>query len=202
MCLEAVRSLAEGQLIRASAAGDEQAFEQLYRLHSGRVYSLVLRILGNAADAEDVTQEVFLQVYRKLKTFRGDSAFTTWLYRLTVNAALMHLRRSVVRHEQAEGEEQIKTLTDRAAREKSGTLVDRLALERAIQALPPGYRTVFVLHDIEGYEHEEIARMLGVSTGTTKSQLHKARMRLRQLLTAPPTLPEESEDAAASPRPR
>jgi RNA polymerase sigma-70 factor (ECF subfamily) len=186
MSMDIARPISEWQLIQASAAGDEQVFEQLYHHYSRRVYSLCLRILGNPADAEDVTQEVFLQVYRKLKTFRGDSAFTTWLYRLTVNAALMHLRKSVVRHEQAEEDEQIKSLTDTAARERRNRMLDRLALEHAIRALPPGYRTVFILHDIEGYEHEEIARMLGISVGTTKSQLHKARLRLRELLTAPP----------------
>ncbi len=189
--MELAQPISEWQLIQASAAGDEQAFEQLYRHYSRRVYSLCLRLLGNPADAEDVTQEVFLQVHRKLKTFRGDAAFTTWLYRLTVNAALMHLRKSIVRHEQAEEDEQIKILTDQAARERPNRLLDRLALERAIQALPPGYRTVFILHDIEGYEHEEIARMLGISVGTTKSQLHKARMRLRQILTASPAPHQE-----------
>ncbi len=190
MSIELARPISEWQLIQASAAGDERAFEQLYQHYSRRVYSLCLRLLGNPADAEDVTQEVFLQVHRKLKTFRGDAAFTTWLYRLTVNAALMHLRKSIVRHEQAEEDEQIKVLTDQVARERPSRLLDRIALERAIGALPPGYRTVFILHDIEGYEHEEIARMLGISVGTTKSQLHKARMRLRQLLTTPPALPE------------
>jgi len=194
MSIELAQPISEWQLIQASAAGDERAFEQLYQHYSRRVYSLCLRLLGNPADAEDVTQEVFLQVHRKLKTFRGDAAFTTWLYRLTVNAALMHLRKSIVRHEQAEEDEQIKIFTDQAARERPNRLLDRLALERAIQALPPGYRTVFILHDIEGYEHEEIAHMLGISVGTTKSQLHKARMRLRQILTASPASRQERKD--------
>jgi RNA polymerase sigma-70 factor (ECF subfamily) len=194
MSLELAQPISEWQLIQASAAGDEHAFEQLYRHYGRRVYSLCLRLLGNPADAEDVTQEVFLQVYRKLKTFRGDAAFTTWLYRLTVNAALMHLRKSVVRHEQAEEDEQIKALTDHAARERPHRVLDRIALERAIEALPPGYRAVFVLHDIEGYEHEEIARMLGISVGTTKSQLHKARLRLRQLLASSPPSSEGRKD--------
>lgn len=185
MCSEAAQGILDWQLVRASAAGDEQAFEQLYRRYSRRVYSLCLRILGNPADAEDVTQEVFLQLFRKLGTFRGDAAFTTWLHRMTVNAALMHLRKSVVRHEEAQADEQIRGLTDARAHERGALpLIDRIALERAIQQLPPGYRTVFVLHDVEGYEHEEIARMLGISVGTTKSQLHKARMKLRQMLTA------------------
>lgn len=200
MSMELAQPISEWQLIQASAAGDERAFEQLYHHYSRRVYSLCLRLLGNPADAEDVTQEVFLQLHRKLKTFRGDAAFTTWLYRLTVNAALMHLRKSVVRHEHAEEDEQLKALTDHGARERPGRLLDRIALERAIRALPPGYRAVFILHDIEGYEHEEIARMLGISVGTTKSQLHKARMRLRQLLTLPPhsSRGRESQRAALS----
>jgi RNA polymerase sigma-70 factor (ECF subfamily) len=191
MCSEAAHGVFDWHLVQASAAGDERAFEQLYHQYHRRVYSLCLRILGNPADAEDVTQDVFLQLFRKLGTFRGDSAFTTWLHRMTVNAALMYLRKSVVRHEQAEADEQIRGLTDRRAHEHSAIpLIDRLALERAIQQLPPGYRTVFVLHDVEGYEHDEIARMLGISVGTTKSQLHKARLKLRQMLSA--TVPQEA----------
>jgi RNA polymerase sigma-70 factor (ECF subfamily) len=181
---DVAQAVLDMNLIKASAAGDERAFEQLYRQYSRRVYSLCLRILGNPADAEDITQEVFLQVYRKLKTFRGDSAFTTWLHRLTVNAALMHLRKSIVKHEQAEADDHIKGITDARAKDEGGSpLIDRIAIERAVKELPPGYRTVFTLHDIEGYEHEEIARMLGISVGTTKSQLHKARMKLRRALS-------------------
>jgi len=180
---ETPQAVMEVDLIRASAAGDERAFEQLYHQYSRRVYALCLRILGDRADAEDVTQEVFLQVYRKLKTYRGDAAFTTWLHRLTVNAALMYLRKSIVKHEQTEDDENIRAITDaKVRRSRRLSIIDRIALEQAIRALPPGYRAVFVLHDIEGYEHEEIARLLGISVGTTKSQLHKARMRLRRML--------------------
>lgn len=195
MCSEAAQGILDWHLVRASAAGDEQAFEQLYRQYSRRVYSLCLRILGNPADAEDVTQDVFLQLFRKLGTFRGDSAFTTWLHRMTVNAALMHLRKSVVRHEEAHADEQIRGLADARAHQRGPLpLIDRIALERAIQQLPPGYRTVFLLHDVEGYEHEEIAEMLGISVGTTKSQLHKARMKLRQMLS--PTTTSEPSSAS------
>jgi RNA polymerase sigma-70 factor (ECF subfamily) len=139
-------------------------------------------MMGNQADAEDLTQDVFVQVYRKIGSFRGEAAFTTWLHRLTVNQVLMHFRKRGVRPEKMVDtqEEEITPLeTDRPY---SHPIVDRIALEQAIAKLPPGYRTIFVLHDIEGYEHEEIAGMLGCSVGTSKSQLHKARMKLRHIL--------------------
>jgi RNA polymerase sigma-70 factor (ECF subfamily) len=134
-------------------------------------------------EAEDLTKEVFIQLFRKIGSFRGESAFTTWLHRLTVNQVLMHFRKRSVRDEKLteEGEtpDQIVPGTENYERMP---IVDRLALDKAIGQLPRGYRTIFVLHDIEGYEHEEIARMLGLSIGTSKSQLHKARMKLRTLL--------------------
>ena len=171
------------ELIRAAAAGDAAAFEQLYRQHYRRVYSLCLRMLGSQTQAEDLTQEVFLQVFRKLGSFRGDSAFTTWLHRLTVNQVLMHFRKRGVKLEHTSEEGDFSNVVDTPLQStRRISMVDRLALEKAIAELPPGYRTVFTLHDIEGYEHEEIAGMLGVSIGTSKSQLHKARMRLRELL--------------------
>ena len=171
------------ELIRAAAAGDAAAFEQLYRQHYRRVYSLCLRMLGSQTQAEDLTQEVFLQVFRKLGSFRGDSQFTTWLHRLTVNQVLMHFRKRGVKLEHTSEEGDFTNVVDTPLQStRRISMVDRLALEKAIAELPPGYRTVFALHDIEGYEHEEIAEMLGVSIGTSKSQLHKARMRLRELL--------------------
>ena len=171
------------ELIRAAAAGDAAAFEQLYRQHYRRVYSLCLRMLGSQTQAEDLTQEVFLQVFRKLGSFRGDSQFTTWLHRLTVNQVLMHFRKRGVKLEHTSEEGDFTNVVDTPLQStRRISMVDRLALEKAISELPPGYRTVFALHDIEGYEHEEIADMLGVSIGTSKSQLHKARMRLRELL--------------------
>ena len=171
------------ELIRAAAAGDAAAFEQLYRQHYRRVYSLCLRMLGSQTQAEDLTQEVFLQVFRKLGSFRGDSQFTTWLHRLTVNQVLMHFRKRGVKLEHTSEEGDFTNVVDTPLQStRRISMVDRLALEKAIAELPPGYRTVFTLHDIEGYEHEEIANMLGVSIGTSKSQLHKARMRLRELL--------------------
>ncbi len=170
-------------LAQAAGAGDMQAFEQLYQRHSRRVYSLCLRMTGNVSEAEDLTQEVFIQLFRKIGSFRGESAFTTWLHRLTVNQVLMHFRKRSVKLEQTtdEGDTPVQIVRG-TENPNSMPVVDRIALDKAIKQLPPGYRTVFILHDIEGHEHEEIARMLGCSVGTSKSQLHKARMKLRDLL--------------------
>ncbi len=171
-------------LTQAAARGDMEAFETLYERYYRRVYSLCLRMVANVTEAEDLTQEVFIHLLRKLGSFRGDSAFTTWLHRLTVNHVLMHFRKRGVRLEKTTDEgdvpEQIEVGSERP---QSMPVVDRIALDSAIAQLPPGYRSVFVLHDVEGYEHEEVANLLGVSVGTSKSQLHKARMRLRKLLT-------------------
>jgi RNA polymerase sigma-70 factor, ECF subfamily len=170
-------------LAQASSRGDMSAFEQIYERHHRRVYSLCLRMVANATEAEDLTQEVYIQLFRKIGSFRGESAFTTWLHRLTVNHVLMHFRKKGVKLEKTTEEGEIGEIQDLI---QGGTerprYVDRLALDKAIAELPPGYRTVFILHDIEGFEHEEIGNILGVSTGTSKSQLHKARMRLRDLL--------------------
>lgn len=170
-------------LAQKSAAGDMQAFEQLYERHNRRVYSLCLRMTGNVQEAEDLAQEVFIQLFRKIGSFRGDSAFTTWLHRLTVNQVLMHFRKRNVKLEQTteDGETPVQVVVGTANPNKM-PVVDRIALDKAIAQLPPGYRTVFTLHDIEGHEHEEISRLLGCSVGTSKSQLHKARMKLRMLL--------------------
>ena len=171
------------ELARAAAAGDATAFEKLYEQHSRRVYSLCLRMVASAALAEDLTQEVFLQVFRKIGSFRGDSAFTTWLHRLTVNQVLMHFRKRGVKLERTSEEGDFTDVVETPLQStRRISMINRLALEKAIEQLPPGYRTVFTLHDIEGYEHEEISDMLDISIGTSKSQLHKARMRLRELL--------------------
>ncbi len=177
----------EQEAIDRAREGDARAFETLYAMHKRRVYSLCLRMLGNVAEAEDLTQEAFLQLYRKIGTFRGDSAFSTWLHRLAVNVVLMHLRRKGL--PQVSLEETLEPAQDDGPRKDIGardlTLsgsIDRVTLERAIENLPPGYRLVFVLHDVEGYEHNEIAEMLDCSIGNSKSQLHKARMKLRDLL--------------------
>lgn len=170
-------------LAQRAASGDMASFEQLYERHNRRVYSLCLRMTSNVAEAEDLAQEVFIQLFRKIGSFRGESAFTTWLHRLTVNQVLMHFRKRGVRLEQTtdDGDVPIQIVTGTANPNRM-PVVDRIALDKAIAQLPPGYRTVFVLHDVEGHEHEEIARMLGCSVGTSKSQLHKARMKLRGLL--------------------
>jgi len=172
----------------------------LYRLHKKRVYSLCLRMTGSTSEAEDLAQEAFLQLYRKISTFRGESAFSTWLHRLTVNVVLMHLRKKVpdqisIDETVERGDESAppRQLEDKDLR-LAGS-IDRVNLERAISGLPPGYRAIFILHDIEGYEHNEIAKMLGCSIGNSKSQLHKARMRLRSLVgeRLPSAQKEESD---------
>jgi RNA polymerase sigma-70 factor, ECF subfamily len=177
----------EAEAIQKAQAGDPKSFEMLYALHKRRVYSLCLRMLSNVAEAEDLTQEAFLQLYRKIGTFRGDSAFSTWLHRLAVNVVLMHLRKKGL--PQISLEEALEPSQDDGPRKDIGardlTLsgsIDRVTLERAVENLPPGYKLVFVLHDVEGYEHNEIADMLDCSIGNSKSQLHKARMKLRDLL--------------------
>ena len=160
-----------------------QSFEEVFRLHHRRVYSICLRMTGNPAEAEDLTQDVFVLVFRKLASFRGESAFTTWLHRLTVNQVLMHFRKSHVRKEQLteDGEMPVGIMVDRNSFKRSPAL-DRLSLDEAIVQLPHGYRMIFVLHDVEGLDHNEIASLLGCSIGTSKSQLYRARMRLRFLL--------------------
>ena len=172
------------ELAQRSAAGDMAAFEELYERHSRRVYSLCLRMTANTAEAEDLAQEAFIQLFRKIGSFRGESAFTTWLHRLTVNQVLMHFRKKGVKMEQTtdDGETPVQIVAGTEDHLKM-PVVDRIALDKAMARLPRGYRTVFVLHDVEGHEHEEIARLLGCSVGTSKSQLHKARMKLRMLLT-------------------
>ena len=171
------------ELAQAAAAGDMASFETLYERHSRRVYSLCLRMTQNVAEAEDLAQEVFIQLYRKAGSFRGESQFTTWLHRLTVNQVLMHFRRRGSRAEQTTEDGEAPVQVVRGTEDPSRmAAVDRIALDKAVSQLPPGYRAVFVLHDVEGHEHEEIARMLGCSVGTSKSQLHKARMKLRGLL--------------------
>jgi len=185
--LAAAPGITEAQAIDRAKGGDAACFELLYGMHKRRVYSLCLRMTGNTAEAEDLTQEAFLQLYRKIATFRGESAFSTWLHRLAVNVVLMHLRKkglpAVSLEETLEPQQEDGPKKDIGARDNvlAGS-IDRVNLERAIESLPPGYRIIFVLHDVEGYEHNEIAEMMGCSIGNSKSQLHKARMKLRDLL--------------------
>ena len=177
----------EGELIERAKLGDAEAFQALYDKHKRRVYSLCLRMTANTAEAEDLTQEAFLQLFRKIATFRGESAFSTWLHRLSVNVVLMHLRKkslpAVSLEETTQGGEEDAPKKDFGAEDLAlAGSIDRLQLQRAVDDLPPGYRTIFVLHDVEGYEHNEIAALVGCSIGNSKSQLHKARMKLRDLL--------------------
>lgn len=187
----AVSEMSDYELAQASSKGDMVAFEEVYNRHHRRVYSICLRMLKNTTEAEDLTQDVYIQLHRKIGSFRGDSAFTTWLHRLTVNQVLMHFRKRNVKYEKTteEGETPVQVVAGSGDPRKM-PVVDQIALENAIEQLPNGYRNVFVLHDIEGYEHEEVARILGCSVGTSKSQLHKARLKLRKLIKkkAPPRL--------------
>ena len=181
--------LPEAKVIRMAQRGDEGAFERLYRLHSGRVYALCMRMLRNPAEAEDSTQEIFLHVYRKIQGFRGASAFSTWLHRVAVNTVLMRIRGSRVEKaalvENKEGNNEESGM----ARLETGApdlhlegYIDRVIIENAIKQLPPRCKLMFVLYDIQGYAHNEIAKLLGCSVGNAKSQLHKARVRLRKIL--------------------
>lgn len=177
---------AETQLIERAQRGDEAAFEALFEAHKRRVYSLCLRMTSNTAEAEELAQEAFLQLFRKISTFRGESAFSTWLHRLAVNVVLMRLRKKGL---QQLSLDELDTSHDEPVKRDYGDedrrllgSIDRITLERAIAALPPGYKQVFVLHDIEGYEHNEIAEIMRCSVGNSKSQLHKARMKLREWL--------------------
>lgn len=174
---------ADLHLCKLAADGNLAAFEMLYQRYNRRTFSLCLRMTNNQTEAEDLTQEVFIQLFRKIGSFRGDSAFSTWLHRLTVNQVLMHFRRRSVKNEKvSESGEMPDQIVTGTANPNKMPVVDRLALNKAIEQLPPGYKKVFLLHDVEGYEHEEIARMLKLSVGTSKSQLHKARLKLRGLL--------------------
>lgn len=175
---------ADLELAARCRAGDADAFEELYRQHARRLYNLAVRMVGSAQEAEDLLQEVFLQAHRKLPGFRGESTLATWLYRLTMNHCLDHLRGRQNRMsritESLDGEAAIEP----AARAPAvPTSISRLDLERAIDQLPAGSKAAFLLHDVEGFEHREVADILGISEGTSKSQVHKARMKLRILLS-------------------
>jgi RNA polymerase sigma-70 factor (ECF subfamily) len=170
-------------LTQIAAQGNIAAFELLYERYHRRTYSLCLRMTNSQTEAEDLTQEVFIQLFRKIGSFRGDSAFSTWLHRLTVNQVLMYFRRRSVKNEKtSESGEMPEQTVSGTENPRKMPIVDRIALKNAVAQLPPGYRSVFLLHDVQGYEHEEVARQLGISVGTSKSQLHKARLKLRGLL--------------------
>jgi RNA polymerase sigma-70 factor (ECF subfamily) len=174
---------AELALVERCRRGELGAFEELYRAHAGRLYGLACRMLGNTADAEDLLQEIFLSAHRKLDTFRGDSAVGTWLYRLGMNQILDHVRSRAGRASQlTDGLEDASTLADASGHRLADRAIDRIDLERALAELPEGCRAAFLLHDVEGLEHREVSEVLGIAEGTSKSQVHKARLRLRGLL--------------------
>lgn len=175
---------ADLELVRRCKQGDARAFEELYRAHSARLYSLLLRMVGAAEDAEDLLQDVFLQAHRKLDSFRGESSLGTWLYRLAVNQCLDYLR-----GRQSKMTRITESFEDEAVQEPASpapaipAAISRVDLERAIARLPEGCRLAFVLHDVEGFAHHEVAGLLGISEGTSKSQVHKARLKLRLMLS-------------------
>jgi RNA polymerase sigma-70 factor, ECF subfamily len=180
--------LSENDAIRLAQEGNAEAFGRLYHLHSSRVYSLCLHMVKNPTEAEDLTQSAFLQTFRKIKTFRGDACFSTWLHRLTVNVVLMHFRKK--KHSELSLDETLQSDNEspKPSLEPGGPdlnlngVIDRIYLKNAIDQLPQGYRKTLILHDIQGYQHNEISHILGCSIGNSKSQLHKARQRLRELL--------------------
>jgi RNA polymerase sigma-70 factor (ECF subfamily) len=174
---------AELQLVDRCRHGELGAFEELYRQHSGRLFSLATRILGNQADAEDQLQEIFLSAHRKLESFRGESALGTWLYRLAMNQLLDYVRSRAARTGQlTDGLDDATVLADAAGHRLADRTIERIDLERALAELPDGCRAAFLLHDVEGLEHKEVSGVLGIAEGTSKSQVHKARLRLRGLL--------------------
>jgi RNA polymerase sigma-70 factor (ECF subfamily) len=181
-----VRFDSDLEMVKRAQEGDSDAFAALFHQHKARIYSVCLRMTNNTAEAEDLTQDAFLQVFRKLSTFRGDSALSTWLYRIAVNTVLMHFRKKALRQislDEPYNQDAKTVRREYGSRDDRLTgSVDRIALARAIKELPDGYRTIFLLHEVEGYEHQEIAELLECSVGNSKSQLHKAKLRIRELL--------------------
>jgi len=183
--------VADLELVKRAQQGDTEAFASLFHTHKGRIYSICLRMTNNTAQAEDLTQDAFLQVFRKLSTFKGNSALSTWLYRIAVNTVLMHFRKKALKQIPLDGPsnhdaKQVRREYGSRDGRLSGS-VDRITLTRAIKDLPAGYRTIFLLHEVEGYEHQEIAKILDCSVGNSKSQLHKAKLRIREFLAEPAT---------------
>jgi RNA polymerase sigma-70 factor (ECF subfamily) len=170
--------MSDAQLIAAAREGDRRAMEALYTAHSGRVYSVVRRMVGDDHLAEDVSQDAWVRAFEKLHLFRGESSFGTWMHRLAVNSALNRLRRQSKRPT-------VEATADRRAAPPptDETVLNQKMLAQALDRLSPGYRTVLVMHDVEGLTHEEIAERTGVAVGTSKSQLHKARARMRDMLS-------------------
>ena len=200
---EARNHSAEHNLVQRAQNGDEQAFASLFELHKKRVYSVCLLMTKDVAEAEDLTQEAFLQVFRTIGTFRGEAAFSTWLYRIAVNTVLMKLRRqksrAVLSLSEPVSAESPSLSHDIGRKDPRLTgAIDRIALLRAIESLPEGCRTVFALHEIEGYQHHEIARLLQCSIGNSKSQLHKAKLKMRDLLFPKRRIPRRRNPRAST----
>lgn len=181
----------DSDVIKRAQQGDADAFASLFHAHKARIYSVCLRMTNNPSEAEDFTQEAFLQAFRKIATFRGDSAFTTWLHRIAVNTILMRFRKKSICQVPLD-QPYCNGNSDNMHREhgtKDNRLagcLDRVALAWALKELPQGYRTIFLLHEVVGYQHQEIATLRGCSVGNSKSQLYKAKQRIRELLTFPP----------------
>lgn len=176
--------IADATLVRRLKQGDMDGYEELYRLHARRLYNLAWRMLGNASDAEDALQEVFLQVFRKIDGYRGESALGTWIYRLAMNLCVDRTRSRAAHDDQKTEALDPVRMAEPGVQVPDMTL-SRLDLERAIAVLPEGCRAAFLLHDVEGFEHREVAAILGIAEGTSKSQVHKARLRIRHFLTRP-----------------
>jgi RNA polymerase sigma-70 factor (ECF subfamily) len=174
--------------IRSAQKGDSSAFERIYQSYCRRIYALCLRMVGNPTEAEDLTQEAFLLVFRKIQTFRGESAFSTWLHRLALNVVFMHLRKRKLPGASLQETTELDDKSRPQGKEVGGRdlsltgLIDRVNLERAVNQLPQTCKMVFVLHDIQGYKHNEIAGIMDSSVGTSKVRLHRARLQLRELL--------------------
>src|SRR5215813_12622713 len=164
---------------------DQELFHELYQTHHRRVYSICLRMTQDISVAEDLTHEVFVQLFRTVGSFRGEAAFTTWLHRLTVNHVLMYFRKNKRRFHSEQIPESAERLDRVAGSSKRSSIVERILLSEVIAKLPDGYREALILHDIHGWDHKEIARRKGRTEGTSKSQLHKARVTLRALITQP-----------------
>ena len=188
--MPALHDVPEMELISNAMNGDSESFGELYRRHSRRIFYLCYRMVNDTDLAEDLTQEAFVHAFRRLSTFRQESRFTTWMHRIAVNTVLMFIRKrnSSIREcplDPTFGNEEEAPFEGQVYGRPDDTLsmtTDRVALQRAIEDLPPGYRLMLILHDIHGYEHQEIAEIFGCTTGNTKSQLHKARLRLRSVI--------------------
>ena len=175
------------ELAQRAAAGDRPAFEEIYWQYHRRVFGVWQQMTKNVSESEDLTQQVFIQLFRKIGSFRGDSAFSTWLHRMTVNLVLMHFRKQKsIKEETTEDGLLPETFPVNGKKLHGNQVMSRLLIDEAINRLPNGYRKIVILHDICGFEHEEIGRMLDCAAGTSKSQLFKARRKLRKLLSSEP----------------